>query len=228
MTRRSLGMLLLLLPLMGVGCFNKRAPTTPPPSKPLARTPSVVAFESSQTGDASINAELDTILKNFRGVKSFRMKLTYATPQGEFASTLEFLRPRRFRGVMQIANQTATEIIIVDDSLYIRPSGGTWTDLSGTEAAKAIGASLRNSLSGDTGLDALGVDPSAVVKKMRDDTRACDLYRAAVRSQDGKPASLEICAIDRLPKYVTITTEQGPLTFEYFDYGKLFLIERPK
>ena len=47
---------------------------------------------------------------------------------------------------MQIANQAATEIIVVDDLLYMRSSGGKWTDLSGTEAAKVVGSSSKFAL----------------------------------------------------------------------------------
>ncbi|MEK7116293.1 MAG: hypothetical protein AAB879_02780 [Patescibacteria group bacterium] len=227
MIRHALGISLLLFSLTGVGCLKKRVPTIPPPSQPLTNTPAVVSFQPSKTSDTSTNAELDAILKNFRSVKSFRMKLAYATPQGDFTSTLEFLRPHRFRGLMQIANQAATEIIVVDDSLYMRSSGGKWTDLSGTEAAKVVGSSLKNSLSGDSSVEKIGVDPDAVVKKTRDDARRCDLYKARVRSTDGSPADLEICAADGLPHFVTLTTQHGPFTFEYYKYNELFLIEKP-
>ena len=226
--RKILPFILLLTSLTGAGCFKKKPePVAVPQPKPASANPSVVAFGTSQTGDAAINAELDAILKNFRSVKSFRMRFSYSTPQGLLTSTLEYLRPNRFRGIMQIANQPATEVIVVDQSLYMRPTGGRWVDLSGTESAKAVGSSLQSALSGNASLDNIGVDPNAVVKKTRDDGRQCDLYKASVKSQDGTPAALEICAAGQLPKFVTITTQQGPFTFEYYDYNTLFLIEKP-
>ncbi len=227
MRRRLFVAALLVLAFTGAGCLKQKAPTPPTPQPTAPSTPPVVTFETTETGDAAINAELDFILKNFRTVKSFRMKLTSEAPQGELKSTLEFLRPDRFRGTMQLASQPSMDIVVVEDSLYLRPQNGAWVDLSGTSSAKSVGTALRNALSGDASLDKIGVDPSSIVKKTRDDGRQCDLFKATVKTPDGKPAALEICAANGLPHYVTITSAQGPLTFEYYDYNALFLIERP-
>lgn len=226
--RKLLLLALVLTSLTGAGCSKKKPEPAPAPQpKPASANPAVVAFGTTQTGDAAINAELDAILKNFRQVKSFRMRFSYSTPQGLLTSTLEYLRPNRFRGLMQVASQPSTEVIVVDQSLYMRPTGGKWVNLSGTESAKAVGASLQNALSGSASLDKIGVDPNAIVKKTRDDGRKCDLYKSSVKSQDGTPGELEICADNQLPKFVTMTTQQGPFTFEYYDYNTLFLIEKP-
>lgn len=222
---------ILTVSLLGAGCSKKTESKQPSPQAQKQPTssqnPPVIVFPNSASPNATVNDELNAIIQKFRELKSFRIKFTLPSAQGDVSSSLSFLRPNRFSGTMQLGTQPPTDIIVVDDSLYMRTQGSKWLDLSGTQTASVLSNALRSALNGDTSLDKVGIDAGVSVKKSRDESRSCDLYKAVVRSSDGSPASLEICAISGLPKYVTITTQKGPFSFEYYDYNVLFLIERP-
>ena len=225
------------LSLFGAGCSKSQTSVTPSLTSQATATaqttatpsknPVVVSFGGSQAPDQSTNDELNAILKAFHEVKSFHIHFSLPSTQGSVSSDLIFQRPNRFTGTMQVANQPSTEIIVVENSLYIRTAGSKWYDLSGTSMATQLGTSLQSALNGKTSLDKIGVDPNVNVKKTHDAARNCDAYDAVITATDGQPASLSICATNGLPKFVTITTQQGPFTFEYSDYNKIFDIEKP-
>lgn len=120
-----------------------------------------------------------------------------------------------------------TEIVVIDTNVYMKTNGTKWMDLSGSDMGKPVSDTLKNAMGGDNSLDKLIVDPNTVVKKEQDTARNCMQYSAVVTSPKGSPASLNICAVDNLPKYVDVTTDTGKITFEYYDFNSLFLIEKP-
>lgn len=222
--------------LFGAGCGKPvqktpAAPVKAPVQAPKPTTPSqnppVIAFGSDQSANIAINNELTAILKAFRNAKAFRTKFYVPSSNGTITTDLDYVRPNRFHSIMRLSGKPNTEVIVVDDSVYMRAEGGAWFDLTGTDTAKSIGGSLRSSMNGDASLDKIGVDPGTVVTKTEDTARSCTKFTSLVRSQSGSPASLEICAVNGLPKYVDITTDTGTISFEYYDFDALFLIERP-
>lgn len=213
--------------VFGAGCVKKAETPKQPPTAPKSENPSVVVFQRTEQPNPTINAELERVLKNFRAAKSFRLKFARQTDKGSLTANLDFQKPKRFRGTIRIQNLPATELILVDQALYLRPGGASWVNLTGTEAARTLSESLNTVLSGEKSLDAVLVEPTAYVRKDRDPDRACDRYKTTSRGADGSVAALDICAKNGLPSYVQITTDNGPFLLEYYDYNALFLIEKP-
>ncbi len=227
------------LSIFGAGCGKSSTPATPTPTKqaptatktptPVTKpssNPAVITFGTDNVANTTVNNELTQILKNFAQTKSFRTSFSLPSSQGNVSTTMEFLRPNRFRGMMNIGSLN-TEIIVVDANVYMRTTGSAWTDLSNTDTAKPVTDTLKNAMGGTNSIDKLIVDPNTVVKKEQDTARNCMQYNAVVRTPQGTPATLNICAVDNLPKYVDVTSDSGRLTFQYYDYDALFLIEKP-
>ncbi|GEM_PF-643111 len=221
------------LSLFGLGCQKKSATSATSTTKllqPMTVTPSnqgVLTLPPASAPDSNVNTELSDSLNSFRALKSFRVKFTMVTPQGRLKANLEFVKPNRFRGVLEVGQASKTEIIAVDDSLYLRANNSQWANLSNTQAAQALRASLKQALSGDTSLDKIKLDETALVKKSRDEARQCDLYKTTTRNATSNTTVIEVCAVNGWPKYVSIQGDTHPIEFEYYDYNKVFLIERP-
>jgi hypothetical protein len=226
------------LSVFGAGCFKSSTPVpitqkTPAPAtqkttKPAqpSSNPPVISFGTDNVANTTINNELTQILKNFAETKSFRTSFSIPSSQGTVSTTMDFIRPNRFRGTMNIGSMNA-EIVVVDQNVYMRTTASKWSDLSGSDMAKPVTDTLKNAMGGNNSLDKMIVDPNTVVKKEQDTSRNCTQYTAVVRSAQGAPSTLNICAVDQLPKYVDITSDSGKVSFLYYDYNALFMIERP-
>jgi hypothetical protein len=226
MKSRSLPVLLAASLLFGAGC-SKPVPAPTPAKQQPSSNPSVILFPPSGAPELSVNQELQKILENFRDLKSFRTKYSMATPQGQVAGQFDFIKPDRFKGQMTLGTAGTTDIVIIGESIYIRANNGNWVNYSKAPSAKTISDALKKGMGGSSNLEALGVNDNAIVKKTRDEERKCDLFKATVKNAEGAVVSLELCADNKLPKYVQISTPQGPVNIEYYDYNSLFLIEKP-
>lgn len=226
--------LLASVSFFGIGCEKKRAAS---PSSQAARTAQAVVTPASNQGvltfpparppSASVNVELYGILNAFRALKSFRTRFAISTPQGPLKANLEFVKPHRFHGVIETGTAGTVELIAVDASLYMRAQNATWIDVSRAPSSQALQAALKDVFGGGSGLDAVLIDDASVVKKSRDARRKCDLYTTTARNAASNAAKLELCAVNGLPKHVTIKGDKTPLEFEYYDYNTIFVIERP-
>lgn len=213
------------LVILAGGC--RKTPPTPSPAQPSAKgSPAAPAQPPKAAEDP--RAELRTAIQKFQTVKSFRTKVLLTTAQGKLNAILEFQKPNRFRGTIDIEKTGTAEIVAVDSSLYMRVNGQNWLNLSKTPSAQSIGDTLRGALSGDANLDILGSGDTTPVTKSRDSANNCDLYTTTAKTVDEKvsyPAS--VCVRDGLPKFLDLQTPQGPIHLEYYDYNELFLIVKP-
>jgi hypothetical protein len=210
------------LACVGAGCAKSPSGSAQKPS-----TNSSSSNPSAQNTPRDPRAELRAAMSRFKATKSFRTKVSIQTSQGEMDATLEFAKPNRFRGTIQPSGGNTTEIIVVDNSLYMRVNGQKWINLSSTPSAKTIGETLRNALQGDASLDTLGVDTTANIQVSRDNARECDDYKTTVKAPDGSLVDVDLCLSNGLPRFLDMTPKQGPIHLEYYDYNAVFLIEKP-
>lgn len=217
------------LSLLGLGC-TKQAPqnqaSQPKPQPKPSNNPSVLLFPPEAKPNPTVNDELKEILKNFRLANSLRTEFDMTTSQGEVKGKFVFVRPNRFQGTM-LAQGGNLNLIVVDDSLFLQVGEGKWSNLSNQPSSRALTDTLKKALSGNSTFDAASANEEALVTKSRDDGRSCDLYKTNAKTADGHIVQLEICAENTLPKFVNMTTDQGPVRISYTDYNKLFLIEKP-
>lgn len=220
------GIVFIIIPLLfGAGCRSAAMPAAQTPAAPSSNTPYIPPSEPPKILDP--RTELRNAIVAFTQVKSFRTKVRVSSSQGEMKAVLEFNKPNRFRGTVELGKSETAEIIVVDTSLYMRVNQQQWLNLSKTSSAKTIGDTLKNALNGDSNLEAIGLDESTPVTKAFNAERGCDMYETSVKSLDGKTNPVHVCVRDGLPKYLDLTTPQGPVYLEYYDYNALFLIEKP-
>lgn len=225
---KQLALCLVTSSLFGLGCAPKTEvkpveQKMPPKS---SQNPSVLLFPAEAKPNPTVNEELQTILSNFRQANSLRTKFDMTTAQGQVQGNFQFIRPNRFKGVMQ-AQGSSLEIVVVDDSLFLKAGDKPWANLSGQPSSKTLTDTLRKALSGNSTFDAASANSHALVTKSHDEARACDAYKTTAKTADGSVVSIEICAANMLPKFVSMTTDQGPVRISYTDYNTLFLIEKP-
>lgn len=218
------------LSLFGLGCQPQttpptQAPTAKPQAKPSAN-PSVLMFPPEAKPNPTVNDELQQILKNFREATSLRTEFDMTTSQGQVKGRFSFIRPNRFKGTMT-ASGGNLNIVVVDDSLYLQVGTAKWSNVSNQPSSRVLTDTLKRALSGNSTFDAAGANTEALVTKSHDDARSCDAYRTTAKTAEGAIVSIEICADKGLPRYVDMTTDQGPVHISYTDYNTLFLIEKP-
>lgn len=218
------------LSLLGVGCSPKILPTqNPAPAKPQPKpsaNPSVLMFPPEAKPNPTVNEELQSILKNFREATSLRTEFDMTTSQGQVKGNFSFIRPNRFKGTMTSSGGNLN-IVVVDDNLYLQVGAGKWSNLSNQPSSRTLTDTLKRALSGNSTFDAASASTETLVTKTRDDARACDSYKTTAKTAEGAIVSIEICAEKGLPRYVDMTTDQGPVHISYTDYNTLFLIEKP-
>ncbi|MCC7357211.1 hypothetical protein IT408_01765 [Candidatus Uhrbacteria bacterium] len=221
---------LVLLSVFGFGCSSKKpeVKTASQPKQPIksSNNPSVLLFPAETNPDAAITKEYQEILANFQKMNSFTTSFDMSTSQGQSKGVFQFIRPNRLSGNMQTDGGTFN-IIIVDNALFLKTENGKWEDFSNQPQTKNLIDMLQKVLSGNTAFDANNLNPDALVLKSHDDLRSCDLYKTTVKTPQGKLASIELCAENKLPKHVSMVTDLGPVRIDYSDYNKLFLIEKP-
>lgn len=212
--------------IIGAGC--RRAPqSVPTPSSTGESVQTSETMTKPAPTEAERRAELRQAIDAFKKVKSFRADVTVAPAQGKVTALLEYTKPNRFRGSIQIEKAGEAEMIAVSDALYMRVNGGAWANLSKTPSAKVIGETLRNALNGDSNLENVAVDESLPISVRPDAIRGCDVYATQVRTSDNALNDVQVCVADGLPRYLDLQTAQGPIALRYFDYNALFLIEKP-
>ncbi len=212
--------------MVGAGCKRNSPPAVTPSSTGEVTQNSETDVKPLPT-EAERRAELRQAIDAFKKVKSFRADVTVRPAQGSVTALLEYTKPNRFRGTIQIEKAGEAEMIAVGDALYMRVNGGSWANLSKTPSAKVIGETLRNALNGDSNLENVAADESFPVTVRFDAVRGCELYVTQVRAADETLNDVQVCLANGLPRYLDLQTAQGPIALRYFDYNSLFLIEKP-
>ena len=226
MNRFFVSLIVGSLLIVGAGCKRASPPVaTSTSTGEVAQAPEVVAKPAPT--EAERRAELRQAIDGFKKVKSFRADVTVTPAQGKVTALLEYTKPNRFRGSIQIEKAGEAEMIAVSDALFMRVNGGSWANLSNTPSAKVIGETLRNALNGDSNLENIAVDESLPISVRPDAARGCELYTTQVRTTDNALNEVQVCVSEGLPRYLDLQTAQGPIALRYFDYNSLFLIEKP-
>jgi|GEM_PF-3375509 len=218
----------LCLALFGLGCNKQNTPTQAPQkvvAKPSAN-PAVLLFPPASKPNPTVNDELKEVLKNFREANAVHTKFEMSSQQGPLKGDFYVIRPNRFKGTMDTSGGKV-EIVIVDNSFFLKADGSQWLDFSNQPSSRAMTDTLKRAMSGNSALDSTGSSDTTLITKTRDESRGCDLYKTTAKAGDGSIVSLEICAENKLPKFVDMTTPQGPVRISYTEYNGLFLIEKP-
>lgn len=226
---RALVAALAVIAMTGAGCWNP-SPARPPLQK-VAQQPYIPVPpppDPERTEPPTPREELGAILQAFRDLKSFRSKITIPSKQGDITGTLDFQKPDRLHAILQAGTGDPTEIIVVDTSLYMRNAKVSWVNFSKSATAKKLGESIRSAMSGDSSLDKLAITASSTITKSTDADNGCDLYASTLQAADGKEIPVSVCAVNGLPKYLTMDSDTGQMRLEYYDYNAVFLIERPR
>ncbi|MEO5927401.1 MAG: hypothetical protein ABIO72_01735 [Patescibacteria group bacterium] len=231
MRRSFLVIPLALSILLGVGC-KKAIPANQPST--TNTTPEANVFlpppQTPETENTRNLNELRAALLQFEQAKTFRAKLTLSIASAVVTGQIDVMKPDRFHGTMESQNASGqpdtSELVGVGDTLYIRMSKTQWGYVKDPEKAKAYTQAFRSSVSSQGSLLTQGLDDSLLVAKTRDGSLGCERYSTTIPSTS-TPATLEVCVANGLPKRIVASSNGNTATVDYFDYNKLFVIERP-
>ena len=227
--RRSLIFIAAVAPLALVG-FGCAQPTPPPVPVSVAPTTTqdaqVFPTFAPQETVMTPKDELRQAIQAFEDTKSYRATITADVGNGQkLLGGMEFMRPNRFRGLISNTSTSTTELIVVDNDLYMRIDSGSWTKLI-TNGSKANAASIRSVLSGGDALESQVLDDSVDVQKSVDAARSCTLYQVHP-ADDASTTDLSVCVLNSLPLYADISNANRKAHIDFFDYDTVFTIARP-
>ncbi len=170
--------------------------------------------------------DLVQAIQKFKDTKSFRATVKADVGKGaQLIGGIEFMKPNRFRALIANSATSTTELIIVDNDLYMRVNTRKWVQLT-TSHSRATGESLRNVMSGNEAIEKQILDDSVTVDKTDDLTRSCTLYRVHP-SDHPSSTTLSVCVTNGLPAYADIPNPNGMTHIHYFDYNAIFTIAKP-
>lgn len=226
MKRVIIPILLCSFALFGAGC--KKAGT--PGANGDNNNPAVFLPPSppEETENERNLRELREAITQFQNAKTFRAKLSVSSKDGTTTGQIDIMKPDRFHGTMRVPKESQTsEVIGVGDTLYARLPDGSWRSISIPSVAKALNDAFRSAVASDSSVIRNALPDGTVVTKRADSGKGCDRYRAELTQTDGTKVNLDMCVSKGLPKLMDLQSPQGTVSVEYFDYNKLFLIERP-
>lgn len=226
MKRFIVPLLFCSLALFGLGCRKTASVATNvddtnpavflPPSPP------------EETEDQRNLRELREAIEQFQNAKTFRAKLSVSSKDGMTNGQIDIMKPDRFHGTMRTPKESQTsEVIGVGDTLYARLPDGSWRSVSTPSVAKALNEAFRSAVASDSSVIRNALPDGTAVTKRPDAGKGCDHYRAGLNQPDGGAVNLDMCVSKGFPKFMDLQSPQGSVSVEYFDYNKLFVIERP-
>lgn len=226
MKKFELLLLVSLLVISGAGC--RKTPQTPTQANsyvPLAYLPPPPPPETEN----QINLrELNDGIQAFQNLRTYRAKIQIDTKTGDSNGVLDVVKPDRFRGVITSPDEKQnTELIGVGETVYIRTTAGSWVTLKTNAASKSITEAFRSAMNGNgTSMNKLFSD-QVIVTKSENASKGCTNYHISDDTKTEVDANLNICLYKGLPKMVEASNEQGSVSVDYYDFNKLFTIERP-
>jgi hypothetical protein len=228
--RGSLVLAMTAAAICGAGCKSPFKQSTQEPAE-YSKTTSTSAVNvqpaKAAPTEQEVRADLRAALQNFHEAKSFRANVTLKTSEGTFKARMDMQKPNRVRGQYDLRPGTRVDMIAVDSSLFMRFNDDPWANISKIPSAQTLSNAMKDSLTGNSSLDNLGVDDALPVKRTVDRSRKCDLYSTTLTDKEGKAYEVEICVADGLPKFLELKSPTNPLKVEYSDYNTVFLIEKP-
>lgn len=219
---------LLLTASIGAGCTKtslKGSQKNAPPFEPLVWLPTTTRSDERTLTPLE---ELRNAIEAFQNVKSFKSKLYVDNASGKTTAQIDVLKPSRFRGTIRVpTSNNGAEIIGVDSSLYLKPEGAPWVELSSPAMAKQLTETFRSAANGSGALIREALPDGTVVTKKRDNVHACDSFTTTLTSTKGPNIDLTICVANGLPSLLDIRAKDSHVSVTYTDYNSLFIIERP-
>lgn len=210
--------------LFGAGCFGKANQATPVNSqaKPASTK---TAKPAEPAKDPQV--ELSEILQAFHEAKSYRTKFRLPTKEGVVRGTLDHVKPSRYQGTTQLGDSDVSEIVIVDESLYMKIGNNPWADMSDTAAGQGIVSNIKKAAEGEAAFKLQNEQSLQVKQRYNDELNSCVLYIASSSESDPSAPPIKICAKGGLPKYFEIDTDMGIYHVDFYDFNSVYLIERP-
>lgn len=212
--------------LLGAGCRwpSKNAPRPSATESPVYLPPP----PPPESENARNLRELRSALEAFKEVKTFRAKLVIDGKDGQTTGQIEIMKPDRFRGTVRFPKDDQTsEVIGVGDTLYVKLPDSTWTSISTPAVSKALTQAFRAAVDGDQSAVKTALPDDAAVAKRTDEVRGCDEYTAPIQGAEDATIDMSVCVGQGLPVSIRLQSGTGSVTIDYFDYNKLFVIERP-
>ncbi|MBU1348500.1 hypothetical protein KJ781_00310 [Patescibacteria group bacterium] len=220
---------IILIPLIGFGIWR----FTHGPASPGAPS-GQEAFESDaylppdpepESEEVRNLRELLEAITTFQEATTFRAKLSIDADGGRTTGQIDVMKPERFHGTVEISSEDQNgEVIGVGTDLYVKQEDGTWLKVQSPTLSASLTSAFRSAV--ETNIQS-SLPDSTVVSKTRNYGRSCDEYRTTVTDKDGNTADLAVCVKDGLPMFIDARADSGSVNVEYFDYNKLFVIERP-
>jgi hypothetical protein len=208
--------------LFGAGCFGKADQTAPPQAKPA---PKAGAKPAEPAKDPQ--TELQEVLGAFHASKSYRTKFRLPTKDGVVRGTLDHVKPSRYQGTTQLGDSDVSEVVIVDDSLYMKIGQYPWADMSDTAAAQSIVSNIKQAAEGEAAFKLQNEAKLQVKQRYNDELNSCVLFIASSSDSDPKAPPIKICVKGGMPKYLEMDTDLGIYHVDFYDFNSVFIIERP-
>jgi hypothetical protein len=225
----SLCTVFLLVVLLGAGCGRSKTPGSlsgsstgsdvylPPPA-------------DAETEEQVARRELREALQNFREAKTFRAKFSLQTKDGPVSGQIDVTKPDRFRGTVTAPKDGKTEtseVIGVASSFYIKLGPDVWTYVKNQKQAALLTKAFRSAVDGSSSALSAVIPDSATVTRSKNPTLSCQVYTTTLNDEAGNPFKMTVCVAAGLPKRIEIFPSEGSITIDYFDFNKMFVIERP-
>ncbi|MBU1908234.1 hypothetical protein KKF59_03880 [Patescibacteria group bacterium] len=170
--------------------------------------------------------ELREALNAFNGTKSFRANINISGAEGTSEGQIDVQKPNRFQGKLKTpSDNQENEIIGVDDTLYVLMEG-VWIPLKAKKSDENINAAFKSLVSGEDSVITDQLPDDAKVERLSSNGKGCDTYKTTLE-KDGNSISLKVCIQNGLPVFIETSAGSETVKVEYYDYNKVFTIERP-
>lgn len=240
--RRSRSLLFLVpiffLVFAGFGCKKRTTGTLyPVPSisggVKATTTPPVYVKDPNKPKDQEpgLNPDIVTlrqVMKNLVAAQSFRAKMLIPTEEGQMNGDIEFARGKGLHGVLNLPNQSTTEIYLMGNDILFRANTSSWTNLAFTPEGVRMAALFSSAFSLQGAGTTSTISDSARMTSITDDPSGCKLY---VFQQPvggtGLTERVQICVKDNLPMFFRVRTQAGDVEVAYRDFNQKIDIIRP-
>lgn len=221
-----LGVLVLGLAAVGLGCSHPSARTPAPGSPTATANPQPLLFPPAATSTASARDQLVQALNNFSKVNSFRAEYTISNGGQGVTGDFHFMKPDRFSGVIT-ANSTSTQLIVVGSSVYVNLDGVHWQDLTGTASGKQLVQGIQSDLISNQAVDPNAIPADADVTESYDATQKCNLYTTQVKDAAGNADQVRICVANGVLQGATFSSGTTTIQVTYPEINKIYSIQKP-
>lgn len=219
----SLLLPLVLLPLLGFGCKERRsdeaffAPGGLAFAPPPKREPYVSKKTKEDTAAREV-VELRQILANLQRAQSYRSRIRTPASNGNVAAELLFSKRNGLHGILQLADGNRSELFLRNQTIFVRYGSSTWENITGDAEAATIRDQLADTLFvNEDGTSGLLLRDSAKLTSIKDDPAGCKLY--ALEQTFFQPEKLtqklEICTKNGYPARIKSVTPQGTVEISY-------------